>query len=419
VTQLIDQRLNGKNRSAVNRKRFIERFKGQIRKAAADAIAGRGITETEQGEKVNIPARDISEPIFRHGRGGRRETVHPGNHDFVAGDKLPRPEGGSGDGGGGSQASDSGEGEDSFTFQLSREEFLEFFFEDLELPNLVKTQLKTVTEFSTVRGGHSPVGLPTNINVIRSLKGAIARRLALRAPSAAQLLQAREELESLEDPDGPRARELEEEIERLEAKIAGIPFIDTFDLRYDNRIQQPKPTTQAVMFCLMDVSASMDEQRKDIAKRFFTLLYLFLRRCYERTEVVFIRHHTTAKEVDEQEFFHSRESGGTVASSALKLMKEIVSERYPTTDWNIYGAQATDGDNWGSDSEICRELLVNSLLPQAQYYAYVEIARRRPQNMWEAFEQVAAGCDHFAMQHIEGPGDIYPVFRKLMGRQQA
>ena len=416
MTQLIDQRLHGKNRSAVNRKRFIQRFKGQIRKAAAEAIAGRGITETESGETVNIPTRDISEPTFRHGTGGRRETVHPGNREFVSGDKLARPQAGAG--GGGGEASDSGEGEDSFTFQLSREEFLEFFFEDLELPNLVKSQLKTITEYNTVRGGHTPVGLPTNINVVRSLRGAIARRLALRAPSAAQLREVRDELENLDDPNSARALELEEEIRRLEAKIAAVPFIDTFDLRYDNRIRQPKPTTQAVMFCIMDVSASMDEQRKDIAKRFFTLLYLFLKRRYERTEVVFIRHHTTAKEVDEEEFFHSRESGGTVVSSALRLMHEIVQDRFPTSDWNIYGAQASDGDNWGSDSDVCRDLLVAKVLPQTQYYAYVEIARQQPQNLWKVCEQIAAGCDHFAMQHIEALPDIYPVFRKLMGLRQ-
>ena len=104
------------------------------------------------------------------------------------------------------------------------------------------------------------------------------------------------------------------------------------------------------MFCLMDVSGSMDEERKDIAKRFFILLYLFLTRNYERIEVVFIRHHTIAKEVDEDEFFHSRESGGTVVSSALKLMQEIIRERYPLTEWNIYAAQASDGDNWDDDS---------------------------------------------------------------------
>ncbi len=420
MTQLIDQRLNGKNRSAVNRQRFIRRFKSQIRKAAAEAISERGITDTDRGETVHIPTRDVSEPVFRHGRGGSRETVHPGNHDFVAGDQLPRPPDGAG--GGGSQASNEGEGEDDFTFELSREEFLELFFEDLELPNLIKTQLRTTTEFRTVRAGHTPVGVPTNINVVRSLRGAVARRMALRAPSKGRLHAAREELEALaqaEPPDNKRVRELEDEIRRLESRIAAVPFIDTFDLRYNNHLKQPKPATQAVMFCLMDVSGSMDEPRKDIAKRFFTLLYLFLQRNYERTQLVFIRHHTTAREVDEQEFFHARETGGTVVSSALELMHKIIRDRFPANDWNIYGAQASDGDNWGSDSDNCRDLLLDAILPRTQYYAYVEIAAHRHQTLWEAYQQVASRSDHFAMQDIEGPADIYPVFRKLMGRREA
>ncbi len=420
MSQIIDRRLNGKHKSAVNRQRFIKRFKAQIKKAAADAVAGRSITETERGEKVNIPARDISEPVFQHGAGGRRETIHPGNKEFVAGDKLPRPEGG-GAGGHGGEASDSGEGEDSFVFELSREEFLEFFFEDLELPNLVKTQLMNVVDHRFVRAGYTRDGVPSNINVVRSLKGALARRIALGAPIRKALREAEKEREDLRESntaDHVRLLELEKTVRRLRKRIATIPFIDTFDLRYNNRKKEPKPTTQAVMFCLMDVSGSMDEQRKDTAKRFFILLYLFLMRSYERIEVVFVRHHTQAKEVDEEEFFYARETGGTVVSSALKLMLEIVRERYPVSDWNIYGAQASDGDNWGNDSELCRELLLTEIMPFVQYFAYVEITLEDHQNLWEEYQKVAELCAHFAMQRIEGPADIYPVFRELLKQRE-
>ncbi len=420
MSQIIDRRLNGKHKSAVNRQRFIKRFKAQIKKAAADAVAGRSITETERGEKVNIPARDISEPVFQHGAGGRRETIHPGNKEFVAGDKLPRPEGG-GAGGHGGEASDSGEGEDSFVFELSREEFLEFFFEDLELPNLVKTQLMNVVDHRFVRAGYTRDGVPSNINVVRSLKGALARRIALGAPIRKALREAEKEREDLRESntaDHVRLLELEKTVRRLRKRIATIPFIDTFDLRYNNRKKEPKPTTQAVMFCLMDVSGSMDEQRKDTAKRFFILLYLFLMRSYERIEVVFVRHHTQAKEVDEEEFFYARETGGTVVSSALKLMLEIVRERYPVSDWNIYGAQASDGDNWGNDSELCRELLLTEIMPLVQYFAYVEITLEDHQNLWEEYQKVAELCPHFAMQRIEGPADIYPVFRELLKQRE-
>ena len=418
MIQVIDRRLNGRNKSAVNRQRFIRRFKAQIKRAVADAVSGRSIVDIDNGEKINIPARDMSEPVFRHGAGGRGEAVHPGNTDFLTGDRINRPPDAAG--GRGGQAGNSGEGEDDFAFQLSREEFLELFFEDLALPDLVKTQLAKLVDFKSVRAGYTSDGVPTNINVIRSLRGALARRIALRGPHMKRLREVNAELTDLEPVPGEtdeesarRMLELEEEIRHLKQRIESIPFIDTFDLRYNNRIKQPRPTTQAIMFCLMDVSGSMDEARKDIAKRFFILLYLFLTRNYERIEVVFIRHHGSAKEVDEDEFFHSRETGGTVVSSALKLMHEIIRERYPLTEWNIYAAQASDGDNWGDDSSTCRDLLISAIMPCLQYFAYVEITPDAHQSLWEEYERVAEACGHFAMRQLEGPEDIYPVFREL------
>ncbi|MBK8162974.1 MAG: YeaH/YhbH family protein [Gammaproteobacteria bacterium] len=421
MTQVIDRRLNGKNKSAVNRRRFIRRFRQQIREAVAEAITERSITDINSGEKINIPARDIGEPSFRHGPGGERENVYPGNTEYVTGDKIKRPPEGGGEGKG--QASNSGEGLDDFAFNLTREEFLEFFFDDLALPDLVKTQLATQVEYKKVRAGYSRTGMPANINVIRSLKGALSRRIALRSPHERRLETLQEELESLESSsaaDAPaRAAELREEMRRITARINVIPFIDTFDLRYNNRIRQPRPTTQAVMFCLMDVSGSMDEERKDIAKRFFILLYLFLTRNYERIEVVFIRHHTTAKEVDEDEFFHSRETGGTVVSSALELMHRIICERYPSSLWNIYTAQASDGDNWNDDSPLCRNLLIEKIMPLLQYFAYVEIKPDEHQSLWREYQHVRARCANFALQRIDDLTDIYPVFRKLFKKKAA
>ncbi|MGF1528887.1 MAG: YeaH/YhbH family protein [Candidatus Competibacterales bacterium] len=421
MSHFIDRRLDGKNKSAVNRQRFIRRFKHQLKRAVTDAMAGRSIKDMDSGEKVTIPSRDLSEPVFHHGSGGQREIVHPGNTDFVTGDRVPRPRGGSG-GGGGSQASNQGEGEDDFVFELSREEFLELFFEDLELPNLVHTELAKVAEYKSVRAGFTSDGVPSNINVVRSLRGAMARRIALGSPLRGRLREIEEQLVDLEargEGDGPEARELRLEMERLQARLRAIPFLDTFDLRYNNRIKQPQPSSQAVMFCLMDVSGSMNQARKDLAKRFFTLLYLFLRRNYEHIDVVFIRHHTVAKEVDEEEFFYSRETGGTVVSSALRLMVDIMRERYPISSWNIYAAQASDGDNWHTDSPGCRELLLQHIMPLVRYFAYIEITPDRHQNLWEAYGDVKAACPHFAMEQIDTPADIYPVFRELFKRRIA
>lgn len=422
MVRIIDRRFDSKNKSAVNRQRFMRRFKHQIREAVADAISGRSIKDLDNGESVSIPAKDLSEPQFHHGRGGVWETIFTGNDQFSTGDQINRPQGGGGGGTGKGKASNEGEGEDDFVFNLSREEFLDVFFDDLALPNLVKTQLARIHEYKSQRAGFTNDGTPANINVVRSLRGALGRRLALSSPYRGSLRELQKQLEELlltRPEDDPEVIKLKDEIGILRAKIEAIPFIDTFDLRYNNRTKVPKPTTQAVMFCIMDVSGSMDEEKKATAKRFFMLLYLFLTRTYEHIEVVFIRHHTVAKEVNEEDFFHSRESGGTVVSSALELMKDILHERYANGAWNIYGAQASDGDNWENDSPHCREVLASSILPFLQYFAYIEITPGEPQNLWREYEKLVGAQPNFAMQHIEGLPDIYPVFRELFKKKLA
>lgn len=420
MAYLIDRRLQGKNKSAGNRERFLRRYKGQIKDAVTRAIKGRSITDVERGEKVSIPVKDIGEPTFGHAHGGVWETVRPGNKEYQKGDLIPRPKGGAGGAGSGKGGNSEETTEDDFAFELSREEFMNVFFEDLELPNLVKTQLTSITEFRQQRAGYTISGTPANIDVLRSMRGALGRRIAIGGKSRKRLREAEAELEELQRTafeDDHRILALKKEIHRLRTRLDAIPFIDPIDLRYSNRIKVPKPSSQAVMFCVMDVSGSMDQAKKDIAKRFFILLYLFLERAYEKIDLVFIRHHTQASEVPEQEFFYSRQSGGTVVSSALHLLDKIISERYAKSDWNVYVAQASDGDNWDNDSITCRELLVNKIMPLVQYYAYVEITDGDPQNLWEEYTQIPDVHPHFAMQKIESPADIYPVFRELFKKQ--
>ncbi|WP_045826152.1 YeaH/YhbH family protein [Teredinibacter turnerae] len=417
MSYIIDRRLNSKKKSMVNRQRFLRRYQQHIKKAVSDAVDRRSITDIESGESISIPTRDISEPIFHHGTGGKNNRVLPGNDRFNGGDHIERPEQGQGGGGNGSGASDSGEGEDDFVFQISQEEFLNFLFEDLALPNLVKRQLAGNEEFEFRRAGISNEGSPGKINIIRSLRSANSRRIALTGKKRRRLKEVEAELEILEQ-ESAEAQALLAEAEQLRAKIKRIPWLDDFDLKYNLHVKHPLPTSKAVMFCLMDVSGSMDQATKDIAKRFFLLLYLFLQRNYERTEVVFIRHHTSAKEVDEQEFFYSRETGGTIVSSALKMMDDILQTRYPASEWNIYGAQASDGDNWNDDSVICYRLLTEKLLPKVQYYSYIEITTRERQALWHAYEQVLSDFPNtFAMRQLQSAADIYPVFRQLFQKQ--
>ncbi len=423
LQQIIDRRLAGKNKSIGNRERFLRRHHEQVREAVRRAVDNRGIRDMERGEDIHIPKKDISEPVFGHGQGGTREMVHPGNREYVTGDQIERPKGGGGQGSGKGQASDSGEGEDDFVFHLTKEEFMQIFFDDLALPRMTQTQLAETPEWKSHRAGFISDGTPSNLSVVRSMRGAIGRRLAIGAISRGELRELEDDLEEVLARPVSAEREaerklLEERIQALRARLDRIPFLDPIDLRFRNRVKVPVPTTKAVMFCLMDVSGSMDEGRKELSKRFFILLYLFLTRHYDKIELVFIRHHTQAQEVDEENFFHARETGGTVVSSALVLMDEIIKARYSPTEWNIYGAQASDGDNWHHDSGRCRELLTESLLPVCRYFAYVQVAEEE-QNLWEEYTRLQEGHAQFAMRKVTQAAQIYPVFRELFKKEGA
>ncbi|WP_420465153.1 YeaH/YhbH family protein [Panacagrimonas sp.] len=413
---VIDRRLNDRNKSAVNRARFIRRYKEQIQRAVGDLAAKRGITDMEQGGDVSIPSRDIREPTIHHGPGGDQEYVHPGNHSFNAGDRLPRPQG-QGSGGGGSGEGDGSGSEDNFIFTLSREEFMNLFFDDLELPHLVRNFLGEVRDFKMQRAGYTPSGVPANLSVPRSLRNATARRIALSAPLRRQIaeLEAQEERED----DLVRRAEIEEQIALLRGRIDRVPFLDDIDLRFRHRVKVPQPISRAVMFCLMDVSASMTEDKKDLAKRFFTLLYLFLSRKYEKVEVVFIRHTDNAEEVDEQRFFHDTQSGGTVVQSALRLMHEIAVERYPSQAWNIYGAQVSDGDAFGADPEKSRAWLAEQLLPLCRYYAYIEVPDDEDHTSPLSYAYARIESPRFAMKSVTSRAGVYPVLRDLFKREAA
>lgn len=416
MANFIDRRLNSKNKSTVNRQRFIRRYKSQIKKSVEQAVNKRGVTDVDSGENITITKKDLSEPVFHQGKGGIRDRVHPGNDQYSEGDKIKRPPQQQGQGGGQGEASNSGEGEDDFVFSISKDEYLNLLFEDLELPNLEKNQLDKLIDYKTVRSGYCAEGVPANIDIVKSLQGSISRRIAMTSSKRKRLKECENKLKALEDDthDNTKAiNALKFEIKELKDKIAKVPFIDTFDLQFRNYAKQAIPTSKAVMFCLMDVSGSMDQATKDIAKRFYILLYLFLTRTYKTIDVVYIRHHTQAKEVDEQEFFYSQETGGTIASSALELMTEIMEDRYSASEWNIYGAQASDGDNWADDSPRCKQLMIDKILPSSRYFSYIEITQRPHQTLWQYYSQVAEKNHHFAMQHIKTVEDIYPVFREL------
>ncbi|WP_366655539.1 YeaH/YhbH family protein [Fodinicurvata sp. EGI_FJ10296] len=422
---IIDRRENPKGKSLSNRQRFMERARKQIKEAVREASAGRRIADIEGSEQITIPADGLREPSFRaRESGGIRDHVLPGNKEFVSGDRLRRPPPGQ-SGGRGREASADGDGEDSFRFVLSKEEFLDLFLEDLELPDLMKKSVAVAKATTLKRAGYSSTGAPSNLNLVRTMRNSLSRRIALKRPKGEEITALEAEIFELEasGADPGRLARLVAELETLTRRSMSVPFIDPIDVRYNRFTPVPRPITQAVMFCLMDVSGSMTEYMKDLAKRFFMLLYLFIERRYENVEIVFVRHTHHAEEVDEQTFFYSRETGGTLVSSALEEMRRIVADRYPLDDWNIYAAQASDGDNMSSDGGRLVDLLENHILPISQYFAYIEVSEGdretlygRETNLWTAYRAVAARVDNFAMRKVGDRGDIFPVFQDLFSK---
>ncbi|HSE34636.1 MAG TPA: YeaH/YhbH family protein [Candidatus Paceibacterota bacterium] len=420
--QIIDRRSDS-GKSDANRRKFMKRFNAHIRERVQESIDGKNIDEIDidkSGEEITIKrGKHMSEPSFRY-KNGKWIYAGSGNDHFGKGDELARPKGGQGGSGPGS-ASDSGESEDDFVFQISREEFLKYFFEDLELPDMVRKALSQIDEYKWCRAGFTNTGSPANLSILRTMRHALGRRLGcgLHMDEYEELCAILEELTAAGKTEADlEFSEIVDRIAELERKIEVVPFLDTTDQTYHDRTKIAVPTTRAVMFCLMDVSGSMDEEKKQIAKRFFMLLYLFLTKTYEHIEVIFLRHHTTAKLVDEDEFFYGRESGGTIVSSVLKLMLETIEERkFNDGTWNIYTAQASDGDNWDNDSPICRDLLIKKIMKMVQYFAYVEITTGDPQNLWREYEKVKTACANFAMQRIKEVRDIYPVFQRLFRKR--
>jgi hypothetical protein len=429
---VIDRRLNPGGKSLPNRQRFIRLAKETIKEAVVRSIRERALGDVESKEVVSIPMKRIAEPRLRHGEGGDREQVFPGNKEFVQGDTLPKPK--SGEGQRGSEGSPDGEGEDDFRFTISAEEYLNVLFEELELPDLAKTKLKDDATLRYHRAGHTSAGAPSNLNVVRTMRRSLARRICLGRPKSGELSAIEAEIAELE---GKTERTPEEEgrlaeaighLAQMNARVRRIAYIDPVDLRFNRFEARPQPSAQAVMFCLMDVSGSMTEDMKDLAKRFFLLLHLFLTRNYKHVDLVFIRHTSEAKEVDEETFFHSRETGGTVVSTALAEMRRVIDERYPVEDWNIYAAQASDGDNYSGDSATCLRLLDEEVLPICQYFAYVEVHDRHQaeifhssqnvSDLWKSYSSVAGEHPNFAMRRVFSKADVFPVFHQLFAKSR-
>lgn len=426
---IVDRRLNPGGKSLPNRQRFLRRVKDVAQRAVRESAREKDIKNLGKDGRITVPGDGVREPRFSRQPGsGHQDYILPGNKTYVEGDRIERPPGGGG-GGGSGEGGDGGENsEDAFHFVLTREEFLDLFLEDLELPDLAKRRLAIVETEGLRRAGYTVSGSPANLALSRTLRNSMSRRIALKRPKLEEVAALEAEIAEAEAANDPRLPDLQLKLLGLRERSKRIPYVDPIDLRFRRFEPYPKPIAQAVMFCLMDVSGSMTEHMKDLAKRFYILLHIFLTRRYKHVEIVFIRHTDRATEVDEETFFGSRETGGTLVSSALVEMKRIVTERYSPDDWNIYAAQASDGDNVSSDGPTSTELLRAHILPACQHFAYLEVGDENGPRagfvehrttLWRTYEALAKAGEPLAMRKVNHRRDIYPVFREVFGRKDA
>ncbi len=416
---IVDRRKNPSGKSSSNRQRFLKRIEDQIKRALPDIVKNTSVKDlTSSKDKVKVPVKGIDEPQFTYDReSGDKKWVHPGNKEYIQGDTIEKKK--SGQGGKGRKGSnDPSTSEDEFSVSISRDEFLDYFFKDLELPDMIKKHLNTIVNWKQKRAGYSQYGNPSRLNVVRSYKNSMARKIASQIFFDKKIKEIEDKLKDNSLSDDDRLK-LETELTKFKNMRLAVGFMEEVDLRYNNFEKYPVPTTCAVMFCIMDVSGSMGEKEKDIAKRFFMLLYMFLTKQYEKIEIVFIRHHTEAKEVSEDEFFNSRESGGTVVVPALEMMSKIIKERY-SKDWNIYAAQVSDGDVWDkSDADDCYKILDADILNKIQYMIYIEVCRTNDGDLWDNYDALSQKRNNFQIGKIHSVGQIWTVFQDFFKKKTA
>ncbi len=414
---IIDRRINPKGKNLSNRQRFLGRTKEWIKQKVRERSLNRDITSND-GESISISSDDVAEPTFDYDRqSGTWDRVLPGNKEFIPGDKIKRNSGGKGKG---KSASDSGEGEDDFVFSISKDEYLDILFEDLELPDLIKESENSAIAFERKRTGFSTSGSPNNLDLERSLKNALGRKIALGFPIDRKIKEKELELLTASEEEAVVIRA---EIELLRVRRAAVAYIDQVDVRYKRHSQLPIPNSQAVVFCLMDVSGSMGKSEKDTAKRFFLLLYLFLQRKYNTVDIVFVKHTTDASECTEHEFFYGQESGGTLVSTGVAEVNRIIQDRYPVEAWNIYCVQASDGDNFENDNEKLRNQL-ELLLPKCQYYVYNEVLQRstfrlsgRSTNVFEVMAELKNEHENLSLVSTGALEEVVPAFRDIFTKK--
>ena len=368
----------------VDQARHNEKVKEAIRQNLADIISEQSIITSDGQKIVKVPIRSLEEYKFRFGEPPEGGQVGQGEGDTKVGDVIGKVgPGQQGPGQGAGQAGDR-PGIDYYEAELTVDELAALLFEDLGLPRLDEKRSREL-ESETVRFTDIRRRGPfANLDKKRTIRENLKRN-ALTAP---------------------------------EGQTARVGNFSDDDLRFKTWERAVRRESNAVVLALMDVSGSMGTFEKYVSRAFYYWMVKFLRTKYEQVEIVFIAHHTEAREVSEEEFFTRGESGGTKASSAYRLALELVNARYPVDEWNIYPFHFSDGDNWPSDNEECRAL-VEQLLVRANQLGYGEIRPHRHSygsTLMGAFEKL--DNPKFQSVTITDKADVYPALRKFFTSEE-
>lgn len=435
----VDRRETGRGKSIPNRQRLLRRIKDAIQAAKPKDIDSGGVKNMTGGggqsiNPVKVAKHSLHEPSFHYARNsGKHNIVLIGNDEWERGDDFPINGEEDGQGGGGPGE----DGEDDFVVNVSRDEYLKVFFEDCELPDLLDNHQKEIPEFLPKHAGFQKHGSPGQLSVKRSFKNSLGRRLALTKNARDELVEcevAYQEL-MLDLSKGNltcddefylqgQLQALELRITELRAKIAGTPYFDELDLRYTKKEKVIVKSAQAVFAMIMDISGSMDEDKKRMARKFFSLQYAFIHRKYPQTDLIFVAHTETPEEMTEEEFFTTRKSGGTVVSPAYTLIHKIISERYDAHETNIYLSQASDGDNWESDNANCiTELEEKGLLAKVRHMSYAQVGQSfgggyGASTLWNVLQSIANTNKKVAMVKINDDSEVFDAFHKIYKRRK-
>jgi uncharacterized protein len=438
----VDRRKTGRGKSVSNRQKLLDRIRDSIRQANPKDIDDGGVkggsAHSASSKKMSNPvsiARDaLHEPSFHYDPDtGEREVVLVGNDHWERGDDFPVNPSGSGKGSGKGEACQGGDGEDDLIINVSRSEFYDVYFEDCELPDLQETSEKVMPEAVWKPAGFQKEGNAAQLSVIRSFRNSIGRRRALTVDARDELQELEEELTELNEfIDGnplsaskeARRKEVLSRIDELRTKIATVPYFEKVDLRYRKSEKVQVKSADAVLVMVMDVSGSMDEERKLTARKFFALQYAFIERRYPNTDLVFIAHTDDAEEMTEEDFFTTRKSGGTTVSPSLKLANDIISSRYDPDQTNIYLSYAGDGDNWDLDNkEVVAELEDRGLLSKLRHAVYVQVGHSYASgfgngpHLWGVMQTCAKNNPKLHAVKIADDEGVFDAFKSVYGKK--